>query len=459
MANLNFNLDEILPRANALFDAHCSESGAVVGAKIEELRNYDVSAMDRVAAICCTGSSGSLLLASYLDGHDDVLMLPKLCGWRIYEFLELHESLPLRDKLIAYPLFGQNWFEDDFPISPTRYFSAVEAILALNQGQSPEFLSSRRSFFLFLHIAYNMALGRRPASPHPLIVYAQHSRNDVFAARLVEDFPRAKFIHSIRDPITIYDRTFEHRLATLESRLPGGSTIYRTHLSIPLPKSRVASASKKPANPLRRLYLGIRSQINKDRPSPINRDRPHVGMESRTLAIRFEDLQRDTPQTIYNLCSWLGLSRQPALLNSTFNGSPYVVERSGRVWSGKRESQAERKMRYVSRTDRALLFAVFYENFVSWDYPCPKILRNSIVRSTVFLSVLPIPTKFEIAVAQVLFRRRILPAVRDGNIAILFRYLLLVLFHRVAVMAVFVLEFLARRLRGKTLLELCPRAP
>jgi hypothetical protein len=116
-------------------------------------------------------------------------------------------------------------------------------------------------------------------------------------------------------------------------------------------------------------------------------------------------------------------------------------------------------MRYVSRTDRALLFAVFYENFVSWDYPCPKILRNSIVRSTVFLSVLPIPTKFEIAVAQVLFRRRILPAVRDGNIAILFRYLLLVLFHRVAVMAVFVLEFLARRLRGKTLLELCPRAP
>ena len=42
-----------------------------------------------------------------------------------------------------------------------------------------EFLESRRAFFLFVHIAYELALGRRPASSHPLIVHAQHGMDDV----------------------------------------------------------------------------------------------------------------------------------------------------------------------------------------------------------------------------------------------------------------------------------------
>ena len=32
------------------------------------------------------------------------------------------------------------------------------------------------------------------------------------AKHLVEDFPRAKFVHTIRDPITTCDRTFQHFL-------------------------------------------------------------------------------------------------------------------------------------------------------------------------------------------------------------------------------------------------------
>ena len=61
------------------------------------------------SAILMWGRSGSLLLASYLDGHEDVIMLPELCGWRLYEFFERFQSLPLRDKLIAYPAFEPDY--------------------------------------------------------------------------------------------------------------------------------------------------------------------------------------------------------------------------------------------------------------------------------------------------------------------------------------------------------------
>jgi hypothetical protein len=210
--------EEILLRANALFQVEKSKDlREIIADKIEELRHYDVLAMERVVAICAWGSSGSLLLASYLDGHDDVLMLPALCGSELLNFFERYQSLPLRDKLIAFPAFAQLYyyplFDGDFAISSTQYYAAVQAISESYGTWPPEILESRRTFFLFMHIAYNLALGRRPATSHPLIVYAQHNWDNAGARRLVEDFPQAKFIHTVRDPITQCDRMFGSWLA------------------------------------------------------------------------------------------------------------------------------------------------------------------------------------------------------------------------------------------------------
>jgi hypothetical protein len=204
--------DEILLRAEALFLAEQSEvSPDVLSERIDLLRSYDVLAMERVVAIVSWGRSGSLLLASYLDGHDDVLMLPELCGQGIYSFFDRYRSLPLRDKLIAFPVSESDYpgmFESAFAVSPGQYYVAVQAILEFYGNWPREFLESRRAFFLFVHIAYSMALGRRPASSHPLIVYAQHEWSDVIAASLAEDFPQAKFVHAVRDPISSCDRMF-----------------------------------------------------------------------------------------------------------------------------------------------------------------------------------------------------------------------------------------------------------
>jgi hypothetical protein len=105
--------EDLLWRADTLIgDEQSKGLQGVIAEKLEKLQHYDVLAMDRVAAILMWGRSGSLLLASYLDGHEDVMMLPELYDWKLYDFLERCRPLPLRDKLGAYPVFdpGYNRF-------------------------------------------------------------------------------------------------------------------------------------------------------------------------------------------------------------------------------------------------------------------------------------------------------------------------------------------------------------
>jgi hypothetical protein len=105
---------QILQRAQALSRAeHAKDLRTLITRKIEDLRYYDVPNMERAVAACHWGRSGSWLMDSYLDGHDDVVLLPVSRSERIYEFFERYQSLPLRDKLIAYPIYLPDRFQGD----------------------------------------------------------------------------------------------------------------------------------------------------------------------------------------------------------------------------------------------------------------------------------------------------------------------------------------------------------
>ncbi len=420
--------EEILVRARALFRADESKDlRSVIAEKIEELRHYDVLAMDRVAAILMWGRSGSLLLSSYLDGHEDVMLLPETSGQGLYHFFERYQWLPLRDKLIAYAAFdpkNHRLFEGDFAISSAQYYAAVQAILEFYGKWPAEFLESRRAFFLFVHIAYNLALGRRPANPCPLIVYSQHAWDDVVARHLVEDFPRTKFVHTIRDPISSCNGVFHSHFTFAEKHGPARGFL--------------------PIIP----YIAVCCLTNKDR--------PHSGMESRTRTVRFEDLHRDSAQIMRDLSGWLGLPYRAALLDSTFNGIPYVVMRDGEAWSGSRLEQIQRRSSHFSLKDRALLFACFYENFVDWDYPCPRIFRHPMVRYLVFVSLCPFPMKMEIIAARAAFRLSVLPWLRHGNILPAIKSLLEIGFCRLKITWRLASVVFRRCFYGTTLLQVDP---
>jgi hypothetical protein len=404
--------DLMLQRARALLQAEEDKGLQILlPGKIEDIRRFDVVGMERAVAIIACGRSGAELVASFLDWHDDVISLPTLQGDRIYQFFERYESLSLHDKLIAYPVFSSDsihsdFFQGAFPIRAAGYYAAVKALFEVHGNSAPGFLESRRAFFQFLHVVYSVALGRRPASPHPLIVYPQHGWNDELARRLVEDFPQARFIHTVRDPITNCGRFFEYRV-----NMKG---LYRQPALIPA------------------YVIWNLSQ----------RDVPHRGMQSRTFAVRFEDLHLQPEKTMRAVANCLGLPYRASLLESTFNGVPWIVQRGTNSWSGARPEQAVRDSRNVSYADKGLLFALLYEGFVTWNYPCPKIFKHALVRVLICALVLIIPMKMEMIAVHRFIQK--IPSSRGGGLRYAIKGSIQILICRFSIMSIVIVNLLRR---------------
>ena len=412
--------EPMLQQGRALLQAEEARGlQSLVAGKMADIRRYDIPGMGTAVAIIACGRSGADLLASYLDGHGDIVMMPPMRSDRIYQFFERYESLSLHDKLIAYPVFSaddlyNDFFQGLFPIPAADYYAAVKALLEIYGGRPPEFLESRRTFFKILHVAYAVAAGQRPAGPRPLILYAQHAWNNQLAARLLEDFPQARFIHTVRDPLTNCGRAFENRLDVLG------------------------------AEPFSIAALVIWNLTQ--------RDVPHRGMESRTLAVRFEDLHLHLEVTMRALAGWLGIPFRSSLLDSTFGGMPWVVRRGASSWSGARPEQAARDLRYLSLTDQYLLSALLHEDFLAWDYPCPKIFNDVLVRLLTCAIVLFIPMRTEIIAARVFSKK--LRSPEHGGIRHAAVDLLKILVCRLAIMSIVAIELCRRLAFGKNVARL-----
>jgi hypothetical protein len=362
--------EQLLERAHALFSAEqASAPDSLTARSLSDIRHFDLAGMQRVVGICPYGISGSLLLASYLDGHDDVIALPACLGSASYAFFDHYRALSLRDKLLIYPFLDEghfnSFFHSEHSPGPADYFAAVNAACEVYGDSPAEFLESRRVFFRLLHVVYCVALGRLPAGPRPLIVYQQHERNEALARCLIEDFAEVRFIHTVRDPITNCGRMFEHSFAIGGARAAGNAIANLT-----------------------------------------TQDAPHLNLESRTLAVRFEDMHLRVQETMSTVVDWLGLPYRPSLLESTFSGRPWQVRQGTTTWSGPRPAQAARDCRSVSFTDRWLLFAVLYEDFAAWNYPCPRIFKHAVVRVLTCMLLLLIPMRIEVMTVRRVFNPR-----------------------------------------------------
>jgi len=159
------------------------------------------------------------------------------------------------------------------------------ALLAVYGDRAPQVLESRGSFFRFMVVAYNLAFGRRPASPRPLIVHQQHIWSDTNAQRLVADFSDCRFIHTVRDPISCLDSTVEHFADLNDPKFVAAqydpACIRRPRFNYPAWNAFWALAW---------------------------RDAPHAGLQDRSVSVRFEDLHAQPRQTMGRVARWLGLS-------------------------------------------------------------------------------------------------------------------------------------------------------
>jgi Sulfotransferase family len=386
--------DPILQR---VFRSYRDEEGAIQALeseKLDLLQHYDVPGMETAVAICFWGRSGSLLLASYLDGHDDIVILPMLTSESIYLCFHEYQFLSVWEKLLAYPEYSEFrkssegvFFKGDFAIAAADYYAAVHALFAVYGDRPAAWLDSRMRFFQLVHVAYAVATGRRSGSGRPLMIYAQHCTDDEVAARFVEDFPSARFIHTIRDPISSFDSWFD-RVSELRTRGCRPSGLAPHYLSPGLDSVR----------------------------DLLTWDRAHRGMEARTRAIRFEDLHLAPEATMRRLADWLGIPYLPCLVESTWNGTPWFVKVRGVVWCGSNPDNARRRSKNLHPADRLMIFALLRDNFIEWNYPSPTAIRRRGMCLCIIALLWIVPMKLELVTARWMVRLQVMPNLRRGRL-------------------------------------------
>jgi hypothetical protein len=362
---------------------------------------YDVPGMNRAATICHWGRSGSLLLSSYLDHHPHIVMLPYAASESIYNFFEEYESLSVWEKLVAYPTYSaskkgadgdfflKNNPVGDFAIEAVDYYGAVHAFFEAYGDAPSSWLVTRSAFFQLLHAVYGVASGRTLATARPLMVHAQHYMDERLAARLVEDFPDARFIHTIRDPITSIDSWFDRRL---EMEMYGCGNRLETKAQY--------------------LDMAVATMIDL-----LAWDAGHRHMESRTRAVRFEDMHTEPEAVMRKLADWLGIPFLPCMLESTWNGTPYVVRIRGVPSCGPNPANAKRRSRNLNVADRLLIYALMHANFAAWKYPSPAALERGWLRVCVIAVTCLLPMKMEMLTARLVVLKQALPALANGRIA------------------------------------------
>lgn len=417
--------NEILKRASRSYAAERNASGTLVAHKLELLRQYDAPGMQRAVNICFWSRSGSFLLASYLDSHDHVVLLPENRSDFIYAFHAEFASLSVWEKLVAYPEYAKakyprtgDFFGGNFPLAAADYYAAVRALYTLHGGRPEEWLRARVRFLQFLYVAYAVAAGRRPGTTRPLIVYGQHYSNDKLARAFVTDFPDGRFVHTIRDPISALDSWFDR-------------SVISTY-----PPDQYPS----PAVECVRELLAC--------------DRPHLGMEERTRAIRFEDLHLAPEASMRRLAEWLGIPYHACLIESTYNGAPFVFESGGILMHGAIPANARRRSKNLDAADRWLMFALLHQNFRAWSYACPRILRHGWLRLGVIAALLLVPMKMEIITARLVMRQRALPAWRERRIRFGLGAFVFLIGRRLRMMLLIGSEARARLAGKKRLLQL-----
>jgi hypothetical protein len=373
--------DQLLRRSAQEYAPYATLVGGEASSRKRSLlHGYDVRGMRKALALCAAGRSGSLLLASYLDGHPDLITLPMMTGEPIYRFLSQYEHLSIWEKLIIYPEYsglmesevGEFAIQRQSVIKRGDYYAAVHALLNEYENQPVEWINSRAAFFQCLHVAYALASGREASNPRPLVVFAFHLKSQYQAELFAADFDMIKFVHTVRDPISSANSWFD-----------------------------------------RQVYLDIE---NFDR-SPINKRRPidaaaasfmcllswsysHVGMEVITRAVRFEDMHCQPEILMRRLAAWLELPFHECLIASTWNGVPYLAEVRGVKIVGANPANAARRWNNLGPFERLLIFAMMRDDFLMWDYPFPPKLQSRIIRLVVIALCIGFPMKLELLNAR-----------------------------------------------------------
>lgn len=270
----------------------------------------------RVTAIFFWGRSGSVFLHSLFDSHPEVLTMPasRLNAFHAREWPKLAREPEIADMARRFvelnpSLFDgrqDRWFEGLDAMGPGRdtalWVDAAAFVRELSRLLAPPAVVTRRRFFLAAHVAYALARGE-DVSRKTTIIYHLHSPEayaNIEAA--LDDFPDLRAIGITREPI-------RSTLSYLRKNVLGARAWGQA--------DRSSYAQLVPTGGFNAVYrhqlIGWRELVA----------RYSIPFQ----ALRIEDLNRDTEGQMRALAAFVGISFQPCLLESTFNGLAYGGDR------------------------------------------------------------------------------------------------------------------------------------
>lgn len=304
----------------------------------------ETKALKNVIAIKCYGRSGTIFLQSLLDDHPNTITTPGGYFTTLYEFYEQHQTLDanaLIDKFInAYAVlfdarkqFGCWGFDSHADIMRFAFMGPnQDQILMLDQQTFTDSLRAillgqqvtRKFFFQAVHAAYHRT--RKPdvrLTSDMHIVFQQHEFvPNEYSSKLMEDFPETRYLLMVREPISTLGSMYRHAPAapSLEGGLTGGT-------------------------------------------APLE-------WQSKSAAIRLEDLHKHPEDVMKSVCRWLELPWNDSLLKSTFQGLEWWGDTSSARKNGFVESLPIRCSAF-SAIDEFRLRVLLWPKFKAWNYQCP----------------------------------------------------------------------------------------
>jgi hypothetical protein len=141
------------------------------------------------------------------------------------------------------------------------------------------------------------------------------------------------------------------------------------------------------------------------------------------------------------------------LLESTWNGTPYVVQIRGVPWCGPNPANATRRWKNLNLADRLMMFALMHDNFSAWNYPSPRPMHRRWMRLCVIALFWFVPMRMELTTARLVLRRQAVPALRRGRVGFAFGAPLCLLKRRIRMMRLIAAEALARQSGRRRVLQ------
>lgn len=297
--------DLIIPSDNTI-----SRSNAGTNASIDfsEAISYEV---DNIIAIQNWGRSGSTFLQSLFDDHGQILSTPNFYSRHFYSaWAGVIGRVPITETIDTFLQAFRQWWDSGFVDATAglhRLGTAQNDVAVVDRMALEGYLRAalqnrgsitRRKLFELVHVAYALARGQDLQCKNLKILFPVHGEPRAVAAAILEDFPSACFINTVRDP--------NENIKSVERYYVFHKLNFRID---PLEKS---------VSSLFRRY-GIRA----GRPITLFGDRAYFDWmvtEDQIRIVRLEDLRVERGHVMAALAEWLNISYSSQLLLSTWNG-------------------------------------------------------------------------------------------------------------------------------------------